>query len=121
MVRLIAPSRAENLLLKAKLRDDAYAKWLNSDAGQEMQGRVARWFENNMRGCTSNQGARYTYGEMLDVQLGGRFDIVYVMLLGGRFDIVYVMLKETDIADPYDRLFAAHRLLEMIKQYDESH
>ena len=109
MLRLIAPSRAENLLLKAKLRDEAYAKWLNSDAGQEMQGRVARWFESNMCGCTSNQGARYTYGEMLDVQLGGRFDIVYVML------------KETKIADPYDRLFAAHRLLEMIKQYDESH
>jgi hypothetical protein len=105
MLRLIAPSRTENLLLKAKLRDEAYAKWLNSDAGQEMQGRVARWFERNM--C--NQGARYTYGEMLDVQLGGRFDIVYVML------------KETDIADSYDRLFAAHRLLELIKQYDESH
>ena len=67
MVRLIAPSKAENLLLKAKLRDDAYAKWLNSDAGQEMQGRVARWFESNMRGCISNQGARYSYGEMLDV------------------------------------------------------
>ncbi len=88
---------------------ETYAKWLNSDTGQEMQGRVARWFENNMRGCTSRQEARYTYGEMLDVQLGGRFDIVYVML------------KETDIADPYDRLFAAHRLLEIIKQYDESH
>ena len=109
MLRLIAPSRAENLLLKAKLRDEAYAKWLNSDAGQEMQGRVAHWFESNMCRCTSNQGARYTYGEMLDVQLGGRFDIVYVML------------KEMDIADSYDRLFAAHRLLEMIKQYDESH
>ena len=97
MLRLIAPSRAENLLLKAKLRDEAYAKWLNSDAGQEMQGRVARWFENNMRGCTSRQGVRYTYGEMLDVQLGGRFDIVYVML------------KETDIADSYDRLSAVCR------------
>ena len=109
MLRLIAPSRAENLLLKAKLRDEAYAKWLASVSGQEMQGRVARWFESNMCVCTSNQGARYTYGEMLDVQLGGRFDIVYVML------------KETAIADSYDRLFAAHRLLEMIKQYDESH
>ena len=109
MMRLIAPSRAENLLLKAKLRDEAYAKWLNSDAGQEMQGRVARWFENNMCNCTSSQGARYSYGEMLDVQLGGRFDIVYVML------------KETDFADSYYRLFAAHWLLEMIKQYDESH
>ena len=109
MLRLIAPSRAENLLLKAKLRDEAYTKWLNSDAGQEMQSRVARWFENNMCRSTSNQEARCTYGEMLDVQLGGRFDIVYVML------------KETGIADPYDRLFAAHRLLEIIKQYDESH
>ena len=109
MLRLIAPSKAENLLLKAKLRDEAYAKWLNSDAEQEMQGRVARWFETNMCRCTSIQGARYTYGEMLDVQLGGRFDIVYVML------------KESAIADPYDRLFAAHRLLEIIKQYDESH
>ena len=98
-----------NSYLEKKLWDDAYAQWLASESGQEMKGRVRRWCCDNLKGCCFDDGTRISYGEMLDVQLGGRFDIVYVML------------KETDIADPYDRLFAAHRLLEIIKQYDESH
>ena len=95
-----------NSYLEKKLWDDAYAQWLASESGQEMEGRVRRWCCDNLKGCCFDDGTRISYGEMLDTTSGNRYDIVYLFL------------NETGITDPYDRCFVVRTLLEEMEKYD---
>ena len=95
-----------NGYLEKKLWDDAYALWLASESGQEMEGRVRRWCRDNLEGCCFTDGTRISYGEMLDTTSGDRYDIVYLFL------------NETGITDSYDRYFVVRRLFEEMEKYD---
>ena len=95
-----------NSYLEKKLSDDAYAQWLASESGHEMEGRVRRWCCDNLKGCCFIDGTRISYGEMLDTTSGNRYDIVYLFL------------NETGITDPYDRYFVVRRLFEEMRKYD---
>ena len=95
-----------NSYLEKKLWDDAYAQWLASESGQEMEGRVRRWCLDNLKGCCFIDGTRISYGEMT-----GTYS-------GDRYDIVYLFLNETGITDPYDRYFVVRRLFEEMRKYD---
>ena len=95
-----------NGYLEKKLWDDAYAQWLASESGQEMEGRVWRWCLDNLEDCCFIDGTRISYGEMLDTTSGDRYDIVYLFL------------NETVITDPYDRYFVVRRLFEEMRKYD---
>ena len=66
-----------NSYLEKKLWDDAYAQWLASESGQEMEGRVRRWCRDNLEGCCFDD-TRISYGEMIDTHSGNRYDIVYL-------------------------------------------
>ena len=94
-----------NGYLEKKLWDDAYAQWLASESGQEMEGRVRRWCSDNLTGWYVDK-SRIGYGEMTDTYSGDRYDIVYLFL------------NETGITDPYDRYFVVRRLFEEMEEYD---
>ena len=95
-----------NSYLEKKLSDDAYAQWLASESGQEMEGCVRRWCLDNLKGCCFIDGTRISYGEMT-----GTYS-------GNRYDIVYLFLNETGITNPYDRYFVVRRLFEEMRKYD---